>query len=376
MSIWFESCQELFARKPIIQERCKMIIDSHAHIFPYLGSGKEAGFRSVEEHLLYSQRMIADHIYQPVRRKEDNSVVSEETLWDPEDRSERGKYEVDFRAGEYGRYEWTKDGVDYYLQYMPPSLQNMAAPPGLLKAMMDYAGVDKAVLQCGKIYGKLNEYYSHAMKQYPHSFIPLANIEEERAYEEDQIEDLRQAISHLGLKGLWFYASEDSFEKTYDVFWSEVVQMQIPAFIFLFPVEGIFFQLLKKLGEWKERFESLQCVIPQAFPVYLIRSGKGIEVPAEATRIIKEHRILIELVYPISQGREEEYPYPLAQEAVRVLYDALGPKKLVWGTDVPNVERYCTYNQSLNYLKDYCSFIPPKDMDLILGGNLANIFKI
>jgi len=353
-----------------------MIIDSHAHIFPFLGAGKEAGFNSSEEHLRISQRMIYKHMYQPVRRKRDNAIAHEETLWDPSDPTETGRYAVNFRVGKYGRYEWTKNGEDYYRQYMPPSLQDMAAPPGLLKAMMDYAGVDKAVLQCGKIYGKLNEYFAQAMKEFPRSFLPLVDIEEDKAYEDDQIERLRHAVVELGLKGLWFYASESSFGEVFDPFWSEVVNLDIPAFIFLFPDRKTFFPLLRRLSAWKEKYSQLRCVIPQAFPVYLIQTKEGFSIPDNAASIIQEHDILIELAYPISQGREEDYPYPIAQEAVRFLYDVLGPEKLVWGTDAPNVERYCTYTQSLTYLTKYCTFIPQSDMALILGENLAELFKL
>jgi hypothetical protein len=44
---------------------------------------------------------------------------------------------------------------------------------------------------------------------------------------------------------------------------------------------------------------------------------------------------------------------------------------------MPNVQRYCTYPQSLDYLRDHCSdIVPPREMDLILGGNAARLFGI
>ena len=41
---------------------------------------------------------------------------------------------------------------------------------------------------------------------------------------------------------------------------------------------------------------------------------------------------------------------------------------------MPNVERHATYPQSLAYLRDYCDFIPPDDMDAIHGDNIAALF--
>jgi hypothetical protein len=58
------------------------------------------------------------------------------------------------------------------------------------------------------------------------------------------------------------------------------------------------------------------------------------------------------------------------------LYRRLGRGRLVWGADMPNVERHCTYRQSLDYLREYCDFIPSSDMDRILGGNLRQLFGL
>ena len=113
-----------------------MIIDSHAHIFPHLGS--RAGFPSVEAHLDEIQRSMHNHLAQPVKRKSDHQSVSEKTLWDPDDPTMAGKYEVNFRVTNNGRFEWKKDGIDYYIHYMPPNLQTMEAGPEFLKVMMEY----------------------------------------------------------------------------------------------------------------------------------------------------------------------------------------------------------------------------------------------
>jgi predicted TIM-barrel fold metal-dependent hydrolase len=71
-----------------------------------------------------------------------------------------------------------------------------------------------------------------------------------------------------------------------------------------------------------------------------------------------------------------DYPFPQAHKLIKQQYEEFGAHKLIWGSDMPNVERHCTYRQSVSYLKDYCDFIGHEDMDLILGGNLARILKI
>ena len=41
---------------------------------------------------------------------------------------------------------------------------------------------------------------------------------------------------------------------------------------------------------------------------------------------------------------------------------------------MPCTERICTYRQSLDYLRRYCTFMSDADMDLVLGGNLKRLF--
>ena len=53
-----------------------------------------------------------------------------------------------------------------------------------------------------------------------------------------------------------------------------------------------------------------------------------------------------------------------------------GASKLIWGSDMPNVERFCTYKQSLDYVKRYCSFLKASEKDAILGGNVDKLLRI
>jgi hypothetical protein len=43
---------------------------------------------------------------------------------------------------------------------------------------------------------------------------------------------------------------------------------------------------------------------------------------------------------------------------------------------MPNVERFCTYRQSLDYVRRHCGFLSPGEMEQFLGGNLARVFAI
>ena len=50
--------------------------------------------------------------------------------------------------------------------------------------------------------------------------------------------------------------------------------------------------------------------------------------------------------------------------------------RLLWGTDMPFQNRFCTYRQSRDWIEKYCTFITQDDLALIMGGTAARILGI
>jgi hypothetical protein len=142
------------------------VVDCHGHIFPPLAGA--SGFPSVEAHLVHQQRAMHVHGNQPYRRLRDHAAVAERPLWQASDPSETGRAtEVRFQAGRFGRFEWERDGERYYVQFLPPHMQDLSAPPEGMVVEMDYAGVGTAVLQNDHIYGNLAEFFAEAARGWP-----------------------------------------------------------------------------------------------------------------------------------------------------------------------------------------------------------------
>ena len=361
------------------------LVDCHAHLFPPLSQA--CGFPDAETHLLYQQRAMHCHYNQPVRRQRDHQIVGERHLWDLGDSSPSGRAtDVDFRVGRYGRFEWDKDGESYYVQFLPPNLQDMGLPPAALIAQMDYAGIDTVVLQNDHIYGDLASHFAAAMAQYPGRFIGLAGIDEAFAYREDQLESLHRAVSGLGMQGLYFSLTgffRNGYkihfaDPLFDSFWDAVEALKVPVFsVFLgdSPI-GDFNAEMDLFLTWLERRADLSCVLVHGLPTALFADERDCLVfPECIARIMDHFRVYAEILYPIAWGGKLDYPYPRAQNHIRQLYERFGPDRLIWGSDMPNVERYCTYRQSLTYLQDYCDFISESDIEKILSTNTLSLFE-
>ena len=359
-----------------------MIVDAHGHAFPPMGG--PSGFPSAREHMRYVQHGMMFH-HQPFRRADDGSrYEAPNPLYDGKDMMLDGLTDVSFRGGGYGRFAWTVDEVDYTIQYLPPTLTDLNAPPELMVAQMDFIGVDKAVLHNGHSYGRLNEYLSDCVKKFPERFWALALVDEWRADDPSEIDSLDHAIKELGLHALWFQSGNLRIHKRPEMvddlvfypFWDRVREMGIPVFWFVTPsIPGRepYMEELAAFDRWNQRYSDIQVMFTHGLPMFRFMEGGKISVPEEAWKVLEAPNLIIELLIPIFQGAVWDYPYVEAQPIIREYYQRFGADKLAWGSDMPNVERSCTYKQCLDYLRLYSDFIPPADMDKICGDNVARL---
>ena len=345
-----------------------MVIDTHMHVFPYLGGA--SGWASAEEHIAFWEALI--YSFARGKTKDEKSP------------------DINFRVGKMGRFEWTENEEDYYFQYMPPSMQDQIASPEFILAQMDHAGVDMAVLQNAKAYGKLNDYFSSAVKKYPDRFIGLLEIDELLADTESEIGRLRHCVTELGLKGVYYEAERfyepgctDNFnDRKFDGFWREVGDLDVPVYWNLQAARvsaEVNLHRLRDFAAWADRFPDIPAIMVLGFFAVPFRQSDGTigSIPKEHLDFAKRPNVYQEIGYPIQAGMLGwEFPYAESRELIRQQYEELGVERLLWGSDMPNIERNCTYRQSLTYLKDYCDFISPADMELILGGNAARILKV
>src|SRR5208282_949139 len=144
-----------------------MIVDCHAHVFQHWADA--CGHPSSEIHRRYIQKVQTRTVAR-VFRARDGKAVSGALLFETGCNGWSGLKDVAFRVGNYGRLDFTIDGEDYHSQYMPVGMQQIVAPPELMLAQMQYAGVDHCVLQAGGGYGAMNDYNGFAQSQYPEKF--------------------------------------------------------------------------------------------------------------------------------------------------------------------------------------------------------------
>jgi predicted TIM-barrel fold metal-dependent hydrolase len=364
-----------------------VIVDIHTHTWIDKDSGTSArdneAMASLYRHCLWHtqqvQRLDTGEVVEgPVARTIFGTTDVPSTVLD-------ALPDVNFRTAGYGRVAWTVEGIDYYIQWMPPGLEPMSPSPELMLTHMNYVGVDVGVLHCGPGNRDNAPHLLETAERYPDRFIATFEPEEWRAYADDQIEALQDAVA-AGFGAMMFDGVEEfsriGYRENYDSekyrpFWEEVQRLGIPVMWEIRPKDRFtpddYTEQITVFKNHCARWPEIPMVLTHAWNMEWFENDRLSQVMIETAKL---PNVYIEILLAILNGRRWEYPYPKAQEVVKQLYHEVGPDRLMWGSDMPAVERYCTYRQSLDYIRLHCDFITPGDMDKILGDNAVRLFKI
>ena len=211
------------------------VVDTHCHSFPPLG--RSAGW-DPQVHTRLVQYHMRD--FRDIWRKADGARLDATLLDYPSDDIHEMP-DLGFRLTEFGRAEFSRDGVDYYMQAYPPDLTTWDAPGERMVAEMDIAGVDMAVLQSDHVYGDLNEYYGRLTSEHPGRFAPLAQVREWEADRDEELERVDRAVREYGCKGVYFsveplamagYADRLQDDK-FTGLWDLVRRLDVPVWWYL-----------------------------------------------------------------------------------------------------------------------------------------------
>ena len=361
-----------------------MIIDIHTHAFPRFGTDSEG--QTAKTQLQAIQHHVQFHV-QGWRRRRDGESADPSLLM-PRGDGIADMPDVDFRIAQYGQLECTVDGEDYYLQWYPCSLADMTAPPELMIAYMDYLGVDIGVLQHDHVYGSLSQYLSDCMHRFPGRFLPLAQICEWDTDVGAQAARLEHAIEVLGLRGLYFEVEALAFtgwvqqldDAKFEPLWETVRRLGVPVFWYLYTSRrdrfACYMDQVRRLDRWAKAHPDIPSVYTHGIETIEMRpKAEQFDVPDAVLTCLNNPNMHLEVMLHL-MAPDTEYPFPWAQEMLKLLYDELGPEKLLWGSDMPGAERNVTYRQAMDYVRLHADFMSEEDKALFFGGNAARLFRL
>ena len=212
------------------------------------------------------------------------------------------------------------------------------------------------------------------------------DIAKPESYREAELEKLRTSVRQAGMRGVFqgFPREQDITKKEFDPFWGEMERLEIPhIFLTGFQPKTDYLAYLGRIVNVLRRFPGLKGIIghlggnvrPSSDPNFT-------DTPSELRHFLKLPNAFFEVGYVLAfenwdvWGLNYEYPYPLHTEIIRRIYDEVGADRLIWGSDMPNIYRTCTYRQCLDLVRLHFTFLSSEEKDNILGLNAAKLFRV
>jgi predicted TIM-barrel fold metal-dependent hydrolase len=368
-----------------------VIVDTHVYCFR--APGAPAGHASGEDHLAFWQAAYAVH-HQPAFRTRDRALADASVLLDPTpqdpNRLAAGR---DFRVDRItNRLVWTADGEEATKVFLPPNTLEFSA--GACIAEMDYAGVDWALIHVDQALDKDNDFFAACVRAFPGRLRSMAAVDEWRIPTEPDavIAETVDAIQGKGLHAIkiipdyaYRQAGSASFdEPTWRPFWDAVVQLNVPLFFTLGATPGWaderdgFINELRTLQVWSQRYPDARVSVTHGFPwrAFLDTDRRRFELPDAMWEPFEDCGTHLEVSFPVRVGDLYDYPYRACLPILEAMVEHIGVDRLMWGTDMPFQNRFCTYRQSREYIERYAGFLSATELAAIMGGTAARLLDL
>jgi L-fuconolactonase len=228
----------------------------------------------------------------------------------------------------------------------------------LLKEM-NAAGVSRAVIVPPSWEGERNDLALAAAQAHPDRFTVMGRLDPEAPEARAAIAGWRKQPGMLGLRFTFHRPGlrELLTEGRVDWLWPAAEKAGVPIMV-LVP-----HALAHLMADIAGRYPNLRIVMDHLG----LNAGKDEEAFAELDKFLAlaKHPNIAAKASCLPYFTADSYPYRRLHPYIRKVYDAFGPKRMFWGTDLSRLP--CTYRQGITLFTEELSWLNPEDKEWIMG---------
>lgn len=232
-------------------------------------------------------------------------------------------------------------------------------------AAMDEAGVDRAVIVPPTWVGENNLTAIEAAARYPDRFAVMGRFDPMAPGAEQRLETWKTQPGMLGIRMTYRIPPYDAWldDGSIDWFFAACERHAIPL-MNLVPSTA------RKLAPYAERHPMLPLIVDH---MALRLDLKGDEAFADLDDLLSlavYPRVYVK-VSSAPNFSKQGYPFSDIEPYIRRMYDAFGPQRLMWGSDVTRLQS--TYAECLDHFKEALPFLSEADREWIVGRTAAEV---
>jgi predicted TIM-barrel fold metal-dependent hydrolase len=259
---------------------------------------------------------------------------------------------------------WKAESEDW--KWVPGSKPQMPEPFTIEKLvpLMDEAGVDRVVIVPPSWIGERNDYGLEAARRYPNRFAVMGRIALQNPQSAALLPKWKEQPGMLGIRVSLLSDVNVGWltDGTTDWFWPAAEKAGIPV-MFLVPGQ------LSIFARIAERYPQLTLIIDHMGMNSSSRTNRITEIPAaidQAVALAKFPNVSVKLSGAPGNSLE---PYPFRDMTVYLqrLFDAYGPERCYWGTDITNSFAKASYRQRVTHFTEELGFLSESDKDWVMG---------
>jgi predicted TIM-barrel fold metal-dependent hydrolase len=229
--------------------------------------------------------------------------------------------------------------------------------------LMNEGGVDGAVIRWDP---GSTEMAFKAVRDYPGRFAILGSLPLDQPESRARIGAWRQQPGMLGLRYTFLHdpAREWLADGTIDWLWAEAEKASVP-------IAMLATDSLADIARIAERHPGLRLTIDHL-------GGRG------GLTTLKDHAAMTHMPQLVALAKcpnvavkatgapgysAESYPFPTMQTYLRKIYDAFGPQRMFWGTDISKMP--CSWRQCVTMFTEELPWLSEHDKRLVMGEALC-----
>lgn len=237
--------------------------------------------------------------------------------------------------------------------------------------LMDEAGVDRVIIVPPvSLEGERIDYAQEAVKRYPGRFAIMARVALDKPDRATRLATWRDQPGVLGVR-LNFGPREAAWltDGTADWFWPAAEKARLPVMFLTSGQTSLFARIAERHPELTLIIDHMGVgagLRPRPNSSDSVRSNAVPEAIAQTAALAKYANVSVKLS-SVPLISTESYPFRDVIPHIHRLFDAYGPERCHWGTDVTNSFARATYRQRVTQFTKELPFLTESDKDWIMG---------
>ena len=248
----------------------------------------------------------------------------------------------------------------------PPHRPNGFSAEEML-AEMDEAGVDRAIIVPPTWAGDSNDWALAMAERYPTRFAVVGRFD---ARAPDAKARLAGWLEQKHMKGVRMSFHVKPFidwlsDGSLDWFWAECDRLAIPTMALVPGNAGALKPVLARYPESRILIPHMACALD-------VKTAEAFVSLDDLVELARYPNVTV-MVSSAPCFSNEPYPFRDLYPYLRRIYDAYGPRRLMWGADLSRLTS--TYRECLDHFREGLDFLSAEDKEWILGRTLAEVLN-